>query len=205
MSEFDKALADIVAIRNQIAAGTAFRGFGPAALAATGLVALATAAAQSQWLEDPDSQPLAFLAGWVAAAILSVAIIGIEMVRRAQRHHSGLSDAMILTAAEQFLPAGAAGALLTVVIWRFAPEAFWMLPGLWLILVGLGIFSSLRSLPRSVALAGAWYVLTGLVVLVIQSASHGLSPWTMGLPFAAGQFMMAAILHLAFGGTDAED
>uniref|UniRef100_UPI0019530037 hypothetical protein n=1 Tax=Klebsiella pneumoniae TaxID=573 RepID=UPI0019530037 len=69
------------------------------------------------------------------------------------------------------------------------PEAFWMLPGLWLILVGLGIFSSLRSLPRSVALAGAWYVLAGLVVLVIQSASHGLSPWIMGLPFALGQFM----------------
>ncbi|WP_204333465.1 hypothetical protein, partial [Proteus mirabilis] len=68
MSEFDKALADIVAIRNQIAAGTAFRGFGPAALAGTGLVALATAAAQHLWLENPDSQPLAFLAGWVAAA-----------------------------------------------------------------------------------------------------------------------------------------
>ena len=30
MRDLDKALADILAIRNQIAAGTAFRGYGPA-------------------------------------------------------------------------------------------------------------------------------------------------------------------------------
>jgi hypothetical protein len=34
--DLDKALADISTIRSQIAAGTAFRGYGPAALAATG-------------------------------------------------------------------------------------------------------------------------------------------------------------------------
>jgi len=36
-------LADIFAIRSQIAAGTAFRGYGPAAVAATGGLALANA------------------------------------------------------------------------------------------------------------------------------------------------------------------
>jgi hypothetical protein len=35
MRDLDKALADITAIRTQIAASTAFRGYGPAALAAT--------------------------------------------------------------------------------------------------------------------------------------------------------------------------
>ena len=35
MRDLDKALADIFAIRSQIAAGTAFRGYGPAAIAAT--------------------------------------------------------------------------------------------------------------------------------------------------------------------------
>ncbi len=41
MSDLDKALADIFAIRSQIAAGTAFRGYGPAAVAVTGGLALA--------------------------------------------------------------------------------------------------------------------------------------------------------------------
>src|SRR5260370_41457455 len=36
MRDLDKALADIFAIRSQIAAGTAFRGYGPATVAATG-------------------------------------------------------------------------------------------------------------------------------------------------------------------------
>ena len=46
MRDLDKALADIFAIRSQIAAGTAFRGYGPATVAATGVLALATAVLQ---------------------------------------------------------------------------------------------------------------------------------------------------------------
>ena len=40
MRDLDKALADIIAIRSQLAAGTAFRGYGPATIAATSGVAL---------------------------------------------------------------------------------------------------------------------------------------------------------------------
>ena len=63
MRDLDKALADIFAIRSQIAAGTAFRGYGPAAVAATGGLALMTAVAQHFWLDDPTGQPLIFFAG----------------------------------------------------------------------------------------------------------------------------------------------
>ena len=91
-------------------------------------------------------------------------------------------------------------------LWKFAPETLWMLPGLWQVLVSLGIFASVRSLPRSVALGGAWYFLSpASTVLLLASQNHALSPWTMGLPFAVGQLLMAALLHLASGGDDAED
>ena len=73
MRDLDKALADIMAIRSQIAAGTAFRGYGPAAMAATGGVALATAVLQFVWLDDPTGHPLTFFFGWAAAALLSAA------------------------------------------------------------------------------------------------------------------------------------
>jgi hypothetical protein len=205
MRDLDKALADIVAIRSQIAAGTAFRGYGPATLAATGGVALLMALAQSFWLGDPTGYPLTFLFGWAAAALLSAALIGGEMRARSRRHHSGLADAMIHQAVEQFLPAGVAGVLLAVMLWKFAPETLWLLPGLWQVLVSLGVFASVRSLPRSVALAGAWYFIAGFVVLLLSSQSHALSPWTMGLPFAIGQSLLAAILYFASGDADAED
>jgi fumarate reductase subunit D len=205
MRDLDKALADIIAIRSQLAAGTAFRGYGPAAVAATAVVALLTAILQFYWLDDPTRNPIAFFAGWATAAVLSATMMWIEMRARSHRHHSGLADAMIHQAIEHFLPAGVAGVLLAAMLWKFAPETLWMLPGLWQILVSLGIFASVRSLPRSVAFAGAWYFVAGFAVLILASQSHALSPWTMGLPFAAGQSLMAAILYFASGETDAED
>jgi hypothetical protein len=205
MSELDKALADIITIRSQIAAGTAFRGYGPAAVAATGGVALVTAVLQYLLLADPTGHPLSFLFGWAFAAAVSALTIWIEMQARSRRHHSGLADAMIHQAIEQFLPAGVAGVLLAVVLWKFAPEALWLLPGLWQVLVSLGVFASVRSLPRSVGLAGAWYFVSGFIVVLLASQSHALSPWTMGLPFVIGQWLMAAILYFASKDTDAED
>ena len=112
---------------------------------------------------------------------------------------------MIHQTVEQFLPAAVAGALLAVMLWNFAPETMWMLPGLWQVIVSLGVFASVRSLPRAVAGAGAWYFVAGFATLLLASQDHALSPWTMGLPFVIGQLLMAAILHFASGGTDVED
>jgi hypothetical protein len=206
MRDLDKALADIIAIRSQLAAGTAFRGYGPVAIAATGGLALLTTLLQFIWLQDPTGSPLTFFAGWAATAMVAAGMIGTEMQARSRRHHSGLADAMIYQAVEQFLPAGAAGIFLALVFWKFAPEAMWMLPGLWQILVSLGIFSSTRSLPRIVALAGAWYFVAGFTSLVLTSGSHALSPFVMGIPFIIGQSLMATLLHFASGEeADAED
>jgi hypothetical protein len=205
MRDLDKALADILTIRSQIAAGTAFRGYGPEAMASTGVLALVTTVAQSLLLDDASGNPLVFFAGWAATALVCLGIIRVEMQARSRRHHSGLADAMIHQAVEQFLPAGAAGVLLAVMLGKFAPETLWMLPGLWQLLVSLGIFASARSLPGSIRIAAAWYFVAGFATLVLASGNHALSPWTMGLPFVIGQLLMAAILHFASGDLDVED
>jgi hypothetical protein len=205
MRDLDKALADIIAIRSQLAAGTAFAGYGPAAVFATAGVALVTAVLQYLLLDDPTHRPIAFFIGWALAALSSSAVILIEMVARSRRHHSGLADAMIHQAVEQFLPSAVAGVLLAVMLWKFAPETLWLLPGLWQVLVSLGVFASVRSLPRTVALAGAWYFVAGFAVLLLASQNHLLSPWTMGLPFVIGQSLMATILYFASGESDAEE
>ena len=66
------------------------------------------------------------------------------------------------------------------------------------------LFASVRSLPRIVTLVGAWYFIAGFVTLMLGSQNHALSVWTMGLPFAVGQFLMAGVLHFASGGDDGE-
>jgi hypothetical protein len=204
MHDLDKALADITAIRTQLARGTEFRGYGPATIAATALLALIAAAVQGFWLSDPAAAPFDYVALWVATAATSAVLIGTEMVARSRRIHSGLADAMIHAATEQFVPAGIAGALLTFVLFRFAPETLSMLPGLWQIVYALGVFASCRSLPRPMRLAGGWYLAAGLINLALANGPNAFSPWAMGLPFGIGQLIMAAILYFSVGADDAE-
>jgi len=66
MTELDQALAEITAIRAQIARSAHFRGYGPATLAATGGLALLAAAAQAVWLPDPAGDVMAYIALWIA-------------------------------------------------------------------------------------------------------------------------------------------
>ncbi len=204
MHDLDKALADISAIRSQLARGTEFRGYGPMTMAATGVLALLAAAAQAVLVPDPAAAPLDYVTLWVATAALSTVLIGIEMVARSRRIHSGLADAMIHAATEQFIPAGVAGALLTFVLFRFAPESLWMLPGLWQIVFSLGLFASCRSLPRGMFAIGAWYLASGLIALALANGPHAFSALAMGLPYGIGQLAMAAVLYFSVGEDDAE-
>src|SRR5271170_4296386 len=102
------------------------------------------AAAQAFWLPDPTNHLRAYLSLWVGTAVLSSAVAGIQIYTRTRRLHSGLSDEMIRTAVEQFMPAFGAGILITVVLVHFAPSVLWMLPGIWQVIYCLGVFSSCR-------------------------------------------------------------
>lgn len=204
MQDLHRALADISAIRDQMARGTVFRGYGPAALAATGLLALAAAFVQSQWIDDPLRDIATYLSLWVATAALAVIIVGSEAIRRSRREHDGLADDMLRAAAGQFLPAAIAGVLLTLVLVRIDDAPLWMLPGLWQLMFSLGVFASCRSLPRAMVAVAVWYLAAGLACLAVGSGAHALSPWAMGVPFLAGQMLAALVLKQSFGGGDGE-
>jgi hypothetical protein len=195
MHDLDKALADITAMRAQMARGTEFQGYGPITVAATGVLALLAAGAQAILIPEPAAAVFSYLALWVATAAVSVILIAIEMVARSQRIHTGLADEMIHGATEQFIPAGVAGTLLTVVLYRVGSDVLWMLPGLWQIIFSLGFFASCRVLPRPMFAVGIWYLTAGLASLVFANAEQSFSPWAMALPFGLGQLMMATILH----------
>jgi hypothetical protein len=203
--DLHKALADIDAIKKQVARGTQFRGYGPVTIAFTGLLSLLAAAVQALWLDDPRNQLAEYFTIWIGTAALSAGLIAAETVTRSRRLHSELADEMIYSAIEQLIPVGVAGALLTFVLLRFAPESLWLMPGLWQILFSLGIFASCRFLPHALFIAGAWYLSSGLVCIAIAASGGAWSPWLMGIPFGIGQLMMAAILHHALGGADGED
>lgn len=193
MNNLNKALGDISSIRMQVARSTDFRGYGPATLGATGLLALLAAVAQALWLPDAAHRLPAYLALWIATAFVSAALIGVEMHARTRRMHRGIADAMIRMAVEQFLPSVAAGFSITFVLVRYAPAQTWLLPGVWQLIYSLGVFSSCRFLPRLMIVAGAWYLFTGLFCVSLADP-RALSPWAMGIPYGVGQGLVAAIL-----------
>lgn len=193
MNDLNRALGDISSIRRQMARSTEFRGYGPATLAATGLIAVLAATIQGVVLPDPVNHISTYLSIWICTAGLSAALTGIQMYTRTRRMHSGMSQEMMHMAVEQFLPSVGAGLLITLVLVRYVPAALWMIPGVWQVIFSLGVFSSCRFLPRPMLTAGAWYLLTGLVCISL-GGSRALSPWAMGIPYGAGQLLVAAIL-----------
>ena len=202
MSDYDRALAQISALRSQMARATEFRGYGPATFTVTGALAVLAGLAQSRWLPAAASHTTQWLALWIVVAAISATIIGVEMVGRSRRLHSHLADDMIRAAVEQFLPCAVAGGALTVVLSMFTPQSLWMLPGLWQILFGLGVFASCRFLPRAMAMVGFWYLGAGLLCLAFGGGAQAFAPWAMGAPFGVGQVLVAAVLRFAAGEQD---
>ena len=200
MTELRQALNEINAIRAQVARGTEFRGYGPLSIACSGLLALVVAAVQAYGMGESGREASMFLSIWVATAAVSVALTTVETIVRARRVHSGFASEMIHAALEQFLPSIAVGVALTAVVTRVAREEIWMLPGLWELLFGLGVFASCRFLPRQMFTVGVWYLIAGLGCLTIASGPRTLMPWEMGIPFGVGQLLVAAVLHYGFEG-----
>jgi hypothetical protein len=202
MADLYKALAQIHAIRGQVARGTEFRGYGPETVAATGLLAAAAAVVQSAVLKDPVGHSTRFLLIWISTAALAVLVTGLQTITRTRRVHSGLASHMMGSAAESFLPSIAAGVLVTLVLARSAPGELWMLPGLWQIFYGLGIFASCRFVPRQMLAVGVWFLATGVLCLTTGMGDHALSPWEMGFPFGIGQLLIAAVLKFSYRKAD---
>ena len=196
MDDLYRALGDISSIRRQMAGSMEFRGYGPATLAGTAALAATAALVQAAWVPAPSEHVAGYIAVWTATAMAAAALTAVQVHRRTERLHSGLSNEMIRMAMEQLLPSLLAGFLLMIVIAVYLPHALWLLPGLWQVVFSLGIFASCRFLPRTMVAAGVWYLAWGLMSLHFGDA-RALSPWTMGLAFGAGQILVAGILFLA--------
>lgn len=193
--ELREALTQITEIRAQLARTEVFRGYRAMPVAFSGCVAILAAAIQGVTIADPEAQMGAYLVLWVGAAVVSGLAAGLEMMIRARTAATSVTRELTWLAIEQFCPCLMAGALVTLVVLRAAPESAWMLPGLWQIFYGLGIFASCRLLPKPTFWVAVFYLGTGLAVLALGKGEAPLSPWAMGLPFGTGQMLAALVLY----------
>ncbi len=193
--ELRDALQQISEIRQQMARSEVFRGYRSLTVGFSGGLGLLAAALQSLWVPAPAADLNRYLTLWIGVATISTLVCGTELYLRAKNAGSGLARDMTRLAVEQFAPCLLVGALLTVCIARFAPHVAWMLPGLWALMFGMGIFASYRLLPTPVIWAGLYYVLCGCGCLKYGQGDYAFSAWQMAITFGGGQLLCAAILY----------
>jgi hypothetical protein len=193
--DLQDALAQIAEIRAHISRTETFRGYRAATVAASGLLALVGAALQTVWIPDPVAHVAEYLRLWIGMAVISVTVIGAEIAWRSYLYASSHARQLTLMAVRQFVPSLVAGALLTFAVVRAAPESVPLLPGLWAIVAGLGVFASCRLLPPATLWIAVYYLVAGTLAILWARDADALSPWAMVGTFGLGQFLSATILH----------
>ena len=159
--ELRDALEQVAEIRRHMARTEVFRGYRAVPVAFSGVLAWAAAFYQALWIRNPVSNGDTYLRLWVGSAILSAIVAGTEMIARGRLVRSPLSRGITWLAVEQFLPSLMAGGVITVAIVRAGEDYLWLLPGLWAVLFGLGIFASCRLLPRATYAVAFYYLIAG--------------------------------------------
>jgi hypothetical protein len=188
-----RALEQIAEIHAHLAKGEVYRGWRSVPVASSGVVGIAAAAWQSTTGQPVD--PWSFLTYWLAVALVALGVGCSEIVwhyvaradpsdRRRSRHVIG-----------QFLPAIVAGAIVTGALMRQSPTLVTLLPGLWALSFGVGVFAARPYVPRLSIWIALYYGLAGIALLWSSAGVASLSPWTVGGTFGVGQLLAAAALY----------
>ena len=195
MLPLDEALAQIADIRGHLARTETFRGYRSAIVGFSAALALGAATVQAMFIAQPVHHVGQYLALWISAAVVSLAVGAGEITLRCLCARSALSTERARQAAERFLPCLLAGALLTCAITRCSPQNVWMLPGLWSVVFSLGIFASGQLLPRAAIWVATHYLTAGILCLCLAQGEHALAPSAMAGTFGIGQTLAATILY----------
>jgi hypothetical protein len=193
--ELREALDSIATIRRRMAETEVFRGYRALPVALSAVFALIGGFLQPVLVPRPDQDVPGYVAVWSAVALLSIAVAGLAMFVRDRLAGASLTRPVTWLAVGQFVPCLVAAAAVTAVIVRVAPDAAWVLPGLWQVYFSQGVFASCRLLPRPAFAVGVLYLAVGIITLIVARGPDALSPWAMAVPFGVGQLAAAAVLY----------
>ncbi|HEX4143463.1 MAG TPA: hypothetical protein VHY91_07925 [Pirellulales bacterium] len=195
--ELQEALLQIGEIRDKLARTEIVAPTRSLTVGGVGVLACAGGLVQSIAIPQPSADVHAYLSLWIGVATLSAAIVAAELIVRCLRTESAIRRQATRQAVEQFVPCLLAGGCLTLAIAKYAPAGAALLPGLWAIMFGLGMFAAWRQLPAATVLVAAWYLISGTVALATAQGDAAFSPWAMLGTFGCGHFLLAATFYFS--------
>lgn len=193
--DLTSALDRIEEIHAQVAKGEVFRGYRPVPVALAGAIGLLAG-----WLQPrvvpAGGDGTGFLAFWLAVAAFNVAlnagVIGWGYLRSqdafARRHTRQVVG--------QFVPSLLAGAVVSFALPAADAGLVRLLPGLWALLLGLGVFASRPYLARATGWVALWFVVAGTGLLVFPLRDLARLGLANAVVFGAGLLAAAVVLRL---------
>ena len=175
-----------------MAKGEVYRGYRSLPVAISGALGLVAA-----WLQPPTvgvSDPMGFVVYWTVIAGAAVLVGSIEILYNYVVHESASGRRQTRRVVGQFLPSLLAGAAMTVCLTHVSPTLVPLLPGLWAICFGIGVFASRPYLPRASGWVALFYYAAGFTLLWIAQSPAPLSRWWVGGTFGVGQLLAAGVL-----------
>jgi hypothetical protein len=190
-----QAMEDLALIKRQLRKAQVFRGYRAWVAGSTGLLALMGSWAQTVLVPDPVGHLKSYMLLWLVVAI-AASVVGLSPVFKQILWPDTESEHdKAVTLLYRLMPTFAAGAIVTVALYRGAPEHAGVLPGVWAAFLGMGLFACIPVLPRAIGWVGVWYLACAGVSLWVFRGENLFSPWAMAGAFGVGQMIAAVILH----------
>ena len=175
------ALEQLALIRQTMERSTAFTavsGWGYCSMGATALVA--------SWLAFRQATAEAWIAVWLAEALVAVTLALVAMHWKASRIGTQILSLPGRRLFVGLLPALFAGGVMTVALLRTGDVR--QIPGVWLLLYGVAVMQAGAFSVRTIPVMGAVFVLAGAIALTL--------PWFWANAMLAVGF---GLVHIGFG------
>ncbi len=190
----ERAMDNLQYIRETMERATAFTAISGWGLVAIGITALA-AAFISALISAQQKSFKAWLAIWLAEAVIALLVAGWSMDRKARAAKMPLLSGPGRKVAFSLSPPIFAGGILTVVLYRAGLTN--AIPGLWLLLYGTGVITGGMFSVSAVPIMGLCFMALGAVAFL---APAGFVDWFMAAGFGGLHIVFGVIIARRYGG-----
>jgi hypothetical protein len=198
--EVSKALSQISEIHGYLAKGEVYRGLRSLPVALSGVCGVLAATLQRDAIAAED--PLGLVVFWLAAALGSGLVGSSEILFNYSFRDDAFARRRTQKVVGQFVPCLVAGGAVTVGLTTVDTTLVSLLPGLWAILFGLGIFAARPYLPRASGWVALYYLAAGSGLILLVPRNAALFGWAIGATFGVGQLAAALVLYWNLERTD---
>ena len=186
----ERAMDNLKYIRETMERATAFTG-----ISGWGQVAIGITALGSSFISAQQKTFKAWLAVWMAEAVIALLITGWSMDRKARTAKMPLVSGPGRKVAFSLSPPIFAGAIVTVVLYRAGLTS--AIPGLWLLLYGTGVVTGGMFSVSAVPIMGLCFMALGAAAFF---APAEFANWLMAAGFGGLHIVFGVIIARRYGG-----